>query len=298
MSISQRSKLSMNKLRSTIRTVERRSPAPPLFPLGTHQDLLMWLRSFEERKEKPTEVQRLFLERLIQRLQLEAEAEQKQSANNLQEEPMFDMIHGVPGAGKRKLIAWIREAFEKVLGWTHGVQFVCLAFQNAMVAHIEGYTVHHWTGMPVAETEGYSTTRDNRKFPTQCQSLRFLLIDEISMVSAQLFDQPEVLMAKVVRVRSGYKQRADGTIRPFGGANVLLFGDWWQLKPVTGTALFTNPSEAPSFVALHGLQLFWGRTWGCRAPVLGHACFHALRSPLVQCVSAAVSEWTPVRGCV
>ena len=30
--------------------------------------------------------------------------------------------------GKSKVIAWIRELFEHVLGWQHGVQFVCLAY--------------------------------------------------------------------------------------------------------------------------------------------------------------------------
>ncbi len=78
------------------------------------------------------------------------------------------------------------------------------------------------------------------------------------MISAQLFAQLEILVSKVIRRRSVYKLRPDGSCRPFGGLNVLLFGDWWQLKPVTGTALFTNPWDAPSFAAFHGLQLLWG----------------------------------------
>ena len=153
----------------------------------------------------------------------------------------------------------MKEAFVEVLGWTHGVQFVCLAFQNSVASNIDGLTIHHWTGIPVGEAAGTSTTRDNHRFATRCQCLRFLLIDEISMVSAQLLGQLELIINKVIRRRNVYKIRDDGSSRPFGGLNVLLFGDWWQLKPVGGTALFTNPEMEGSGVALHGLRLMWGQ---------------------------------------
>lgn len=40
--------------------------------------------------------------------------------------------------------------------------------------------------------------------------------------------------------------------------NTLMFGDLWQLRPVSGTALCSNPAKAPTMLALHGLQLLWG----------------------------------------
>ena len=39
---------------------------------------------------------------------------------------------------------------------------------------------------------------------------------------------------------------------------MLLFGDWWQLKPVSGTALFSNPDDWRTGAGYHGLQLLWG----------------------------------------
>ena len=183
-------------------------------------------------------------------------------------EPLFDLIHGVPGAGKSKLIGWLRRFFEEVFGWKHGVQFVCLAFQNIMAALISGFTVHHWACIAIGEAEGTSTTKDANRLSTRCQCLRFIIIDEISMISAQLLAQLEVLVARVVRRRAIYRCRADGTSRPFGGINMLLFGDLWQLKPVTGTELFSNPDDARTGTAAHGLGLLWGappnavhRTW-------------------------------------
>ena len=78
----------------------------------------------------------------MDRVLLESEAEQRGAQRKVNEEPMFDLVHGVPGSGKTEIIKWIREMFENVLGWTHGIQFVCIAFQNAVAAHIEGQTIH------------------------------------------------------------------------------------------------------------------------------------------------------------
>ena len=100
---------------------------------------------------------------MLRRLATEARAEQIRAAREEDGDTLFHMVHGVPGAGKSMLIKWLREAFEKVLGWVHGVQFVCLAFQNATAALIDGYTIHHWSGMPVGAEPGTSTTRNTIK---------------------------------------------------------------------------------------------------------------------------------------
>ena len=51
------------------------------------------------------------------------------------------------------MIAWVSELFEDVLGWIRGVQFACFVF-SGMAAHIDGYTLRHWIGMPKATTLG------------------------------------------------------------------------------------------------------------------------------------------------
>ena len=81
-------------------------------------------------------------------------------------EPLFDLAHGLPGCGKSRLIAWIREAFEEVLGLKHGVQFACLAFHNTMATQIAGETIHHWSGIPVIEADGGAAARDPHKLST------------------------------------------------------------------------------------------------------------------------------------
>ena len=74
---------------------------------------------------------------------------------------------------------------EESSGWQHGVQFVCLAFQNAMAAHINGFTIHHWSGIPARPKDG-NTIGDQHKQSIKCQALRVMLIDEISMVALEL----------------------------------------------------------------------------------------------------------------
>ena len=87
-------------------------------------------------EEPPNQEQHAFLVHFRDRLKLEVLEQQKQRVNESAKDPILDMIHGFPGTGKSRVIHWMRQLMEKGLGWQHGVQFVCLAFQNAMAAHI------------------------------------------------------------------------------------------------------------------------------------------------------------------
>ncbi len=105
----------------------------------------------------------------MQRIRAEALEEQKDTRGAESAEPLFGLVLGLPGAGKSEMFKWVRELFEVELGWTHGVHFVCLAYQNAMAALINGNTMHHWSGMPINESEGTTTTRDKSALSTRCQ---------------------------------------------------------------------------------------------------------------------------------
>ena len=195
-------------------------------------------------------------------------------------EPLFDLIHGIPGAGKSMVIAWICELFTDVLGWTSGNQLICLAVQHTMAANIGGSTIHHWGNIPFRDEKGNATgyckggQRTTTVLFDRCFNLRWILIDEISMVSAELLAELQFLVRQAVRKPGTYKVRPDKTIRSFGGINTLLFGDWWQLRPVRATALFDHPSKVSSDLAHEGLLLIWGqnrdsvqRVWELKQPM-------------------------------
>ena len=204
------------------------------------------------------------LSHVVDRVKREFTEERAALVSGTGHEPLFDLIHGLPGAGKSKVIAWICELCTDVLNWTCGNQFICLAFQNTMAANIGGSTIHHWADISF-EAEGgkgkarSSKSRDISALFTRCQNIRWILIDEISMVSAELLSELQRRVRQAVRDTGTYKKRRNKTIRPFGGINTLLFGDWWQLRPVQATSLFDSPSRAKSGSAYEGLMALWGQ---------------------------------------
>ena len=63
-------------------------------------------------------------------------------------EPVPMLLHGVPGAGKSRVLKWMRIFFEEVCDFTHGVEFVYLASQNTMAALSGGSTPHSFGDIP------------------------------------------------------------------------------------------------------------------------------------------------------
>ena len=57
------------------------------------------------------------LEHVAERVEKEMTEERSDMVASTSCEPIFDLIHGIPGAGKSKVIAWICELFTDVLGW-------------------------------------------------------------------------------------------------------------------------------------------------------------------------------------
>ena len=154
------------------------------------------------------------------------------------------------------VIKWMRMLMEEGLGWKHGVQFVCLAFQNAMAAAINGYTLHHWSGIPVKAKDG--ATGDKHKQSIKCQALQVIIIDEVSMISAELLGALEYIVSASIRTDGTYKKRHNGHKRVFGGVNVVMCADFWQLHPVRGTFIADNPLYVDPGRAQQGLNLLWG----------------------------------------
>ena len=77
------------------------------------------------------------------------------------------------------------------------------------------------------------------------------------MISAELFGTLEYVVTKAMRRQGTYKKRPDGTTRAFGGVNIVMCGDFWQLHPVSGTYLCSNPLDVPPGRARNALTMFW-----------------------------------------
>ena len=129
-----------------------------------------------------------------------------------------------------------------------------------MAAAIGGMTIHSaadlgQSGQAASRSLNHS---DVENLFIQNQYLRWVLLDEISMVADELLGEFEAAVAGAARATQ-FSKRADKSQRIFGGYNFVCFGDWWQLPPIPDTAaLFKPPSAKSSRKAKTVLNLFWG----------------------------------------
>ena len=117
-------------------------------------------------KEKPNEKQLSVLKTVKDRLLLEIRLENEGSELRRKhqpdlfttdsEEPLRGMIHGLPGTGKSRVINWIRRIFMEARDWTHGVQFLCVAFQNKVAYAMGGTTLHSAGDLPIGGSSNAS----------------------------------------------------------------------------------------------------------------------------------------------
>ena len=94
---------------------------------------------------------------------------------------MRGLIHGFPGTGKSRVIKWVIRMFEEVMGWQHGKEFVCVAFQNKVVSAMHGSTLHSAGDIKIGQ-QNYSAMlecRDVDSLFTKNECLRWVLFDEL-----------------------------------------------------------------------------------------------------------------------
>ena len=182
-------------------------------------------------------------------------------------DPLRWLVHGGPGTGKSHVILQVKELFRDVLHWQTGVEYQVVALQAVMASQLAGDTIHHACGIAVKKRGGNVEQSAQKQMEVAKRILqwRWLIIDEISMVSAKLLAEVDVKLRSLVRHVGTQKHAPDADIRPFGGLNVLCCGDFWQLPPPDGGFLASIPTEyikasrkyqaAPTIA--HGQALFW-----------------------------------------
>lgn len=129
-------------------------------------------------------------------------------------------LTGAAGSGKTYLLnAYIH--FLKSRGISVGVT----ASTGIAATHMEGITIHSWAGMGILRTATNPQIQaivENRRIARRFQKTQTLIIDEVSMLDGDRLD----LLEKISRL-------ARGSWRPFGGLQVVLCGDFFQLPPVS-----------------------------------------------------------------
>ena len=126
-------------------------------------------------------------------------------------------VTGRAGTGKSTLLSYLIENTKKKVA-------VC-APTGVAALNVGGVTIHSLFGFPF----GILGTEDigrhlNRRTREVLGAIDMLVIDEVSMVNADLMDT----MSRAMGIARGRRKL------PFGGAQVVMFGDPYQLAPVPG----------------------------------------------------------------
>jgi ATP-dependent exoDNAse (exonuclease V) alpha subunit len=126
-------------------------------------------------------------------------------------------ITGRAGTGKSTLLTYLIENTKKKAA-------IC-APTGVAALNVGGVTIHSLFGFPF----GILGTEDigrhlNRRTREVLAAIDMLVIDEVSMVNADLMDT----MSRAMGIARGRRKL------PFGGAQVVMFGDPYQLAPVPG----------------------------------------------------------------
>ena len=132
-----------------------------------------------------------------------------------------------------------------MLHWNIGVHFQIVALQAVMAELLGGDTVHHACGIPAFRkfVDNEDLMQTQMEVAKRVLQWRWLIIDEISMVSARLLAEVDVKLRSVIREICPMKKNGKAQDRPFGGLNVLCSGDFWQLDPPDGGFLSSIPVE-------------------------------------------------------
>ena len=168
-------------------------------------------RSNVKKKRRET-VAKVFLSD-EQRLVLNLVAEQKRSV----------FFTGSAGTGKsvllREAIKVLREKYKR-----ESDRVAVTASTGLAACNVGGVTLHSFAGIGLgkeAVPELVKKIKRNQKAKLRWMRTKVLIIDEISMVDGDLFDKLEAI-ARAIRNNG----------RPFGGMQLVITGDFFQLPPV------------------------------------------------------------------
>lgn len=147
-------------------------------------------------------------------------------------------ITGRAGTGKSTLLRLFRDTTRK--------KTVTLAPTGIAALNIGGQTIHSFFGFPAKPINRSDLLKKRRK-RSLYKKLEILIIDEISMVRADLLDHIDIFL-RVNRENPA----------PFGGVQVVFFGDLFQLPPVISNdieaLLLQNQYKSPYFFSAEVLQ--------------------------------------------
>jgi energy-coupling factor transporter ATP-binding protein EcfA2 len=154
----------------------------------------------------------------------------------LQDTKKHLFITGKAGTGKSTLL-------RNFLLANQDKQTAVLAPTGIAAVNISGETIHHFFMINAhATVDDVISRAHNPGYKKKLfKQLKTIVIDELSMVRADLFDQMDLFL-RIVREN----------LTPFGGVRIIGFGDLFQLSPVVGS------QEKAAFSSIYSSAYFFG----------------------------------------
>ncbi len=146
-------------------------------------------------------------------------------------------ISGNAGTGKSTLLEFFKSKTAK--------KMAVLAPTGVAAVNVKGQTIHSFFGFKPSVTVGTVRKLNQEKQDLMC-ALDCIVIDEISMVRADLMD----CIDHALRMNRDID-------KPFGGVQVIVIGDLFQLPPVLTEEerfLFEMEYTSPFFFSAHVMQ--------------------------------------------
>jgi len=141
--------------------------------------------------------------------------EQNKVFENIENTNDFIYVTGKAGTGKSYLLKYFTKYSKK--------KSIVLAPTGVSALNVEGQTIHSFFGLPPDVLDPYNYVGEEIFYKTKeiLLNIDVIIIDEISMVG------PDVI--ECINIKC---QCARGNKEPFGGLQVICFGDLYQLPPV------------------------------------------------------------------
>lgn len=153
-------------------------------------------------------------------------------------------LTGEPGSGKthtvNAYVRWLR---------SHGIEPAITASTGIAATHVGGMTIHAWSGIGIKDylsPADIDAIASKEHVVRRMQKTSVLIIDEVSMLSGDVLSMVDAVLREVRRSETA-----------FGGLQVILVGDFFQLPPVSkGSRTATFAFESHAWKSLNPIILY------------------------------------------
>lgn len=166
----------------------------------------------------------------------------RQALTLMEETDRSLFVTGKAGTGKSTLLSYFCASTKK--------KPVVLAPTGVAALNVKGQTIHKFFHFYIDVTpEKIRTKKTKPRNPKLYKKLKTIIIDEVSMVRADLLDCVDVFL----------RMYGPDAAKPFGGVQMIFVGDLYQLPPVVSgpeKEIFTTHYKTPYFFSAHCLSKF------------------------------------------